>query len=65
VEGNARVPVSSFTLQQYRYDSIVELRLGDIVFDIGAYVGDTALWFSKAVGPQGKDYAFEPETSNF
>jgi len=65
VEGNARVPVSSFTLQQYRYDSIVEPKLGDIVSDIGAYVGDTALWFSKAVGPQGKVYAFEPEPSNF
>ena len=65
MEGNARVPVSSFTLQQYRYDSIVEPKLGDIVSDIGAYVGDTALWFSKAVGPQGKVYAFEPEPSNF
>jgi len=43
----------------------VEPKLGDIVFDIGAYVGDTALWFSKAVGPQGKVYAFEPEPSNF
>jgi len=65
VEGNARVPVSSFTLQQYRYDSIVEPKLGDIVSDIGAYVGDTTLWFSKAVGPQGKVYAFEPEPRNF
>jgi len=43
----------------------VEPKLGDVVFDIGAYVGDTALWFSKAVGPQGKVYAFEPEPSNF
>lgn len=44
----------TFIVQQYRYDSIVEPKPGDIVFDIGAYVGDTALWFSKAVGPQGK-----------
>jgi len=43
----------------------VEPKLGDIVFDIGAYVGDTALWFSKAVGPQGKGFAFEPEPRNF
>lgn len=57
--------VGTFIVQQYRYDSIVEPKLGDIVFDIGAYVGDTALWFSKAVGPQGKVYAFEPEPSNF
>jgi len=57
--------VGTFIVQQYRYDSIVEPKLGDIVFDIGAYVGDTALWFSKAVGPQGKVYAFEPEPGNF
>jgi len=57
--------VGSFIVQQYRYGTIVEPRLGDFVFDIGAYVGDTALWFSKAVGPQGKVYAFEPEPSNF
>jgi len=57
--------VGTFIVQQYRYDSIVEPKLGDIVFDIGAYVGDTALWFSKAVGPQGKVFAFEPEPGNF
>jgi len=57
--------VGTFIVQQYRYDNIVEPKLGDIVFDIGAYVGDTALWFSKAVGPQGKVYAFEPEPGNF
>jgi len=43
----------------------VEPKLGDVVFDIGAYVGDTALWFSKAVGSHGKVYAFEPEPRNF
>jgi len=57
--------VGTFIVQQYRYDNIVEPKLGDIVFDIGAYIGDTALWFSKAVGPQGKVYAFEPEPGNF
>jgi len=57
--------VGSFIVQQYRYGTIVEPKLGDIVFDIGAYVGDTSLWFSKAVGPQGKVYAFEPEPGNF
>jgi len=65
IEGTAAELVGTFILQQYRYDSIVEPKLGDVVFDIGAYVGDTALWFSKAVGPQGKVYAFEPEPSNF
>jgi len=65
IEGNAAGLVGTFIVQQYRYGTIVEPKLGNIVFDIGAYVGDTALWFSKAVGPQGKVYAFEPEPSNF
>ena len=51
IEGTAAELVGTFILQQHRYDSIVEPKLGDVVFDIGAYVGDTALWFSKAVGP--------------
>lgn len=65
IQGAAGGLAGTFIVQQYRYDSIVEPKLGDIVFDIGAYVGDTALWFSKAVGPQGKVYAFEPEPRNF
>jgi len=65
VQANPFELVGSFIVQQYRYGTIVEPKLGDIVFDIGAYVGDTSLWFSKAVGPQGKVYAFEPEPSNF
>jgi len=65
IEGTAAELVGTFILQQHRYDSIVEPKLGDVVFDIGAYVGDTALWFSKAVGSHGKVYAFEPEPRNF
>jgi len=65
VQANPFELVGSFIVQQYRYGTIVEPKLGDIVFDIGAYVGDTALWFSKAVGPQGRVYAFEPEPNNF
>ncbi len=65
VRANPLELVGAFIVQQYRYGTIVEPKLGDIVFDIGAYVGDSALWFAKAVGPQGKVYAFEPEPSNF
>lgn len=57
--------IGSFIVQQYKYKNIVEPRADDIVFDIGAYVGDTALWFSKTVGSQGEVYAFEPEPNNF
>ncbi len=65
MEGTAGGLAGTFIVQQYRYDSAVGSKFSDIVLDTGAYVGDTALWFSKAVGPQGKVYAFEPEPGNF
>lgn len=37
------------------------LSKGDIVFDIGANLGYTALHFADLVGPQGKVFAFEPD----
>lgn len=33
---------------------------GDVILDIGAYKGDSAIAFADAAGPQGKVYAFEP-----
>jgi len=33
---------------------------GEIVFDIGANIGDSAIAAAKAVGPAGRVYAFEP-----
>jgi FkbM family methyltransferase len=38
---------------------------GDIVFDLGAYCGVSAYYFSQMVGPTGKVYAFEPDPLNF
>lgn len=38
---------------------------GDIVFDIGAHVGVTAIMLSDAVGTKGMVYAFEPFPTNF
>ncbi len=37
------------------------LQKGDVVFDIGANLGFTALHFADLVGPQGKVFAFEPD----
>jgi len=47
IEGIARELVGTFVVQQYRYDSIVEPKLGDIVFDIGAYVAIQLSGFPK------------------
>jgi FkbM family methyltransferase len=54
-----------FYLEDYAYSEIVKPSLGDIVIDAGAYFGDTALWFSKYVGKNGKVFAFEPLEYNF
>lgn len=36
------------------------IKPGDIVVDAGAFVGDHTIAYAKAVGPEGKVYAFEP-----
>lgn len=65
IEASKDSIVYSFLVEQYSYDNIVKAKEGDVVFDVGAYVGDTALWFSRSVGHRGKVYAFEPEPENF
>jgi FkbM family methyltransferase len=37
------------------------IRPGDVVFDIGAYIGPYALLASRLTGPEGRVYAFEPD----
>lgn len=38
---------------------------GNYIFDVGANIGYMSLLFSKFTGPEGKIFAFEPETNNF
>ncbi len=38
---------------------------GDVVFDIGGYKGDTAIYFAHHVGKTGKVYSFEPIKANY
>jgi len=65
IEASKDSVVYSFLVEQYSYDNIVKAKEDDVVFDVGAYVGDTALWFSRLVRHRGKVYAFEPEPENF
>jgi len=37
------------------------LKKGDVVFDVGAHVGEYALLFSELVGPSGKVVSFDPD----
>ncbi|PMP70800.1 MAG: hypothetical protein C0176_00285 [Mesoaciditoga sp.] len=55
----------TFLIEQYRIPNTVEPSNGDIVLDVGVYVGDTSFWFRKYVGENGKVYAFEPSSYNF
>ena len=38
---------------------------GDVIFDIGAYLGDSAIFFANYVKDKGKVYAFEPIKPNY
>jgi FkbM family methyltransferase len=53
-----------FFLEQYRLKDAVEPRTGDVVLDCGAYRGETALWFARQVGKEGRVVAFEPAGHN-
>ncbi len=52
-----------YILEQYAYKinnkPIVEVEKGDVVLDLGACWGDTALYFAHKAGKQGKVYSFE------
>jgi FkbM family methyltransferase len=47
------------------YLAALDLKPGDVVFDLGAYAGATTYFFSKAVGPTGLVLALEPDKSSF
>ncbi len=45
-------------------NSKVSLNDGDVVFDVGAFIGLTSIFFSKKVGQNGRIYAIEPVMHN-
>ena len=42
-----------------------EVEVGDVVVDVGAYIGLYAIALAKRVGAEGKVFAFEPDPHNF
>jgi FkbM family methyltransferase len=46
--------------EAYRYKDQVSAKEGDIIIDAGAYTGNTALYFSRLAGKNGKVIALEP-----
>lgn len=53
---------ATFILEQYRYKDLVRVEEGDICLDCGAFIGDTALYFTES-RPQ-KIYSFEIDRIN-
>lgn len=49
---------------QYRLDSICQVEKGDIILDLGGYIGETLYYFSKQTGPSGEVHVFEPVPSS-
>ena len=50
----------TFIYEQYAIPGVVEAMPGQCVIDAGAFIGDTAIYFSYKVGDAGNVYAFEP-----
>ena len=53
---------ATFLLEQYRYKDLVRVEEGDICLDGGAFIGDTALYFTE--GKALKIYSFEIDRGN-
>ena len=47
------------------FDYVDKINLKDrVIFDVGAHIGYSSLYFATRVGPQGKVFAFEPNIFN-
>lgn len=55
----------TFYLPAYEYMDICTVKENETVFDIGAWIGDTAYVFSQRMRGTGRIYAFEPMPQNF
>lgn len=54
-----------FGLEQYNIKNIFEVSNDSVVFDVGAWKGDTAYFFSKRCSDKAKIYAFEPDKNAY
>ena len=60
IESCPETILDSVVYQQYLLPDLVEPSSGDTVLDIGAFKGETTLWFAQKIGPSGLVVAFEP-----
>lgn len=67
---NFKISYVSPTCQKELFSKLYEMKYvkaveGDVVFDIGGYKGDTAIYFADLVKNSGKVHVFEPTKGNF
>lgn len=55
----------TFYMPAYEYRNICTVKENEIVFDIGAWIGDTSYVFSQRMKGTGRIYAFEPMPQNY
>lgn len=64
IYANEHEMYDTWVRKQYLLESICEPCQGDIVLSVGAFYGETSLWFSEQVGDCGRVYAFEANAQN-
>lgn len=65
IYSNEQVMYDTWVRNQYMLRGICEPQIGDVVVSVGAYYGETSIWFSDRVGDEGKVYAFEASDINY
>ena len=55
-----RATEQTFAYPHYQIDGFAGPSRGDVVFDCGAWEGDTSYWYASLIGQEGTVYAFEP-----
>lgn len=65
IEAEREVIETNWLLNQYKYEGFCEPEPGDNIFDIGAFTGETSIWFISVIEGKGRVFSFEPEPINF
>ncbi|WP_066494965.1 FkbM family methyltransferase [Abyssisolibacter fermentans] len=64
IRSNESVVNEIWRNNQYLLEDILYPQKGDIVFDLGGYHGETAIWFYDKIGKNGHVYVMEPFNEN-
>jgi FkbM family methyltransferase len=57
--------IENWLLEGYRLPGICEPEAGDVVLDVGAFNGNSSLYFAEKIGATGSVFAIEPDPSTY